>query len=287
MDQAERPAAPQRASWGALVVGAVVLAALASIGVDDPRTGYVVALVALGVTLALLVRHGHLSRRRRREHEDALVAWSAERATQAERLRLARELHDLASHGLGLMTVRASAARAVSGPGAESEHSAALADIEQAGRAATVELRRMLGLLRGPDAEVAPRRPVDSLDTVGELVARARRAGVDATLTVAPGAAASSGGIQAAACAVIREALANVARHAGPTRVSITVEPAASGLRVVVDDEGPRAGWRPNPGAGLGLAGLRERVAVLGGSVQAGPRGAGYRLEAALPEVAA
>ncbi|MFF3064856.1 sensor histidine kinase [Oerskovia sp. NPDC057915] len=261
------------------LVGGLVLG-LATLGVDRPVTALVVLLVATAVTAGVLAWALLRSRRERRAYEEDLTAWAAERAAQAERLRIARDLHDLASHGLGLITVRAASARTVQGPDGEAERARALADIERAGRDATTELRRMLTVLRSPGDD-APLRPAETLDDLPCVVEGARSAGLDVTLDVED--LTVSAGVGLGVCAVVREALANVLRHAGPTRARVLLGRDAAGLRLVVEDEGPAVGWVPHPGAGVGLAGLRERVATLGGSVVAGPCGPGFRVSVALP----
>ena len=241
----------------------------------------VVGVVAVGA-LAVLTWALLVTRRQRRAYENELTAWAAERAAHAERLRIARELHDLASHGLGLITVRAAAARTVTGPAGDAERAAALADIERAGRQATTELRRMLAVLRGPGDE-SPLRPAETLADLPRVVEAARAGGVTATLEVDE-LGEVSGGTQLAVCAIVREALANTARHAGPGEARVTVRREGDTIVVTVTDDGPGAGWVPHPGAGAGLAGLREQVMALGGTLHAGRVGRGYQLTARLPE---
>ncbi|MFJ2298541.1 sensor histidine kinase [Oerskovia paurometabola] len=261
------------------LVGALVLV-LATLGVDRPVTALVVLLVATAVTAGVLAWALVRSRRERRAYEEDLTGWAAERAAQAERLRIARDLHDLASHGLGLITVRAASARTVPGPDGDAERAQALADIERAGRDATTELRRMLAVLRSPGDD-APLRPAETLDDLPQIVESARTAGLDVTLDTED--VTVSAGVGLGICSVVREALANVLRHAGPTRVRVVLSRRSTGLRLVVEDDGPAPGWAPRPGAGVGLVGLRERVVALGGSLASGPCGRGFRVEAALP----
>ncbi|MFI2489172.1 sensor histidine kinase [Promicromonospora kroppenstedtii] len=269
MDSTARPELRSRAWLTATIVLAVLGLSLAATGVQQPVAVLVTVLgaagIALGVMVWALVRTG----RQRRAYEDELTAWAAERAAQAERLRIARDLHDLASHGLGLITVRAAAARTLTGPAGEVEHARALADIEQAGRAATTELRRMLTVLRTPGGENAPLRPAETLTDLPGVVDSARVAGVDVTLEL-DHLGDVSAGAQLTVCVVVREALANIARHAGPTAARVAVLREADAIVLTVEDDGPVAGWYPHPGAGQGLAGLRERVAALGGTLHAG-----------------
>lgn len=284
MESADRPVLRSRVWLVATVLLAVLVLALLTTGTGNPVAAATIVFLTLAGALAVLAWALVITRRQRRAYEDELTAWAAERAAQAERLRLARELHDLASHGLGLITVRAAAARTVTGPAGDAERAAALADIERAGRQATTELRRMLAVLRGPGDET-PLRPTETLADLPRVVEAARVSGVTATLELGD-LGEVSGGTQLAVCAIVREALANTARHAGPAAARVTVRRADDAIVVTVTDDGPVAGWVPQPGAGAGLAVLRERIGALGGTLTAGPAGRGYRLTARLPEAA-
>lgn len=246
---------------------------------------FALAVVGLAVLVALwaVLR----TRRDRRAHEDRLATWAGERAAQAERLRIAGDLHDLVSHGLGLITVRAAVAARLTGPDEAAEQTRALSDIEEVSRETTTELRRMLTVLRTPDAAAAL-RPAESLADLPGIVAGARDAGLDATLDL-PAPDGVSPGAQLTVCAIVREALSNAARHAGPTTARVSVHRDGETVVVTVVDDGPVTGWEPRPGAGHGLAGLRERVTALGGSFRAGPdaAGAGFAVVARLPDGAA
>jgi signal transduction histidine kinase len=263
----------------AIVVLVGLLLSLAMVGANPPLALVVFLVVIVGCavgTVAWTLRH---TRRQRRRYEDELTAWAAERATNAERLRIARDLHDLASHGLGLITVRAAAARTLTGPTASAERAAALTDIEHAGRQATTELRRMLAVLRTP---TAPLRPAESLDDLDRILTFARTSGVTASLD-RDDLGEVSGGTQLAICAIVREALANTARHAGPTRAHVLIRREAEFVITTVTDEGPVAGWAPHAGAGTGLTALQERVTALGGTLWAQPTPHGFELQAKLP----
>ncbi|MDR1426774.1 MAG: histidine kinase [Bifidobacteriaceae bacterium] len=276
-----RPAWRSRA-WIAGVAGLATLA-LASIcvGFYGPLSGW----IALGATAAFigLVTAWVLVRVRsqRRRYEDALAQWAAERATQAERLRIARDLHDLASHGLGLITVRATAARRVRGPAGEAERERALADIERTSRQTTTELRRMLAVLRTPGP--LSRQPADTIEDLPGIVQEANDGGLSATLDLAALGGVSPKG-QDTTCAVVREALHNSLRHAGPTRVSVQVRGGGPGIVVEVQDAGPVPGWIAEPGAGRGLDGLRERVTAIGGAIRARAANGGWLVTAHIPE---
>lgn len=266
---------------------AVILASLTIVlalaGVEQPVAVLTTVLVYAGIAVAVLVWALVRGRQQRRAYEDELTDWAAERAAQAERLRIARDLHDLASHGLGLITVRAAAARTLDGPDGDSERARALADIERTGRAATTELRRMLTVLRTPGDEAAPLRPAETLDDLPGIVEAAGAGGVTATLD-ADDLGDVSAGVQLTVCAIVREGLSNTARHAGPAGARVVVRRTPGALAVTVEDDGPVPGWQPHPGAGQGLAGLRERVATLGGTLHTAEVGAGFRLTVRLPD---
>jgi signal transduction histidine kinase len=267
----------------AVVVLAAVGAILAMVGVERPVAVVLSVLVAGCVAFAVLTWALVRSGQQRRAYEEDLTAWAAEHAAQAERLRIARDLHDLASHGLGLITVRAAAAQTLDGSSGDAERTRALADIERTGRAATTELRRMLGVLRAPGSETAPLRPAETLADLTGIVEAARVGGVTAALAVEELGDVSAG-VQLTVCAVVREALANTARHAGPAAARVAVRRAGGAVSVIVEDDGPAPGWQPHPGAGQGLTGLGERVATLGGALRAEPAGPGFRVTARLPD---
>lgn len=271
------------AAAGTLIV--LVLSLLVT-GGNRPATviiPLVIAVLAVGVSGWALTR----SQRQRQEYDRRLATWAGERAAQAERLRIARELHDLVSHGLGLITVRAASAQAAA-PGGD-ERSAALADIEHVSRETTTELRRMLAVLRSPNPDVAtapaPLRPVDTLADLPTIVQTARDAGLEVTLE-APELGEVSPGAQLTVCAIVREAVNNTLRHAGPTSARVAVRRDHGSLVVTVCDDGPATDWKARSGAGHGLTGLRERVAALGGTLQVGPSGRGFALVAHLPDEA-
>lgn len=232
------------------------------------------AVAVAGVVACALQRTRH----QRRRYEQRLEDWAKSSAAQEERLRIARELHDLASHGLGIITVRAATAKLAD----EDERLLALNDIERLGRTSTAELRRMLSVLRTPGAR-EPMRPVDSLADLPEIIGSARRSGIKAELRMDDlGELPPSA--QATICAVVREALANSARHAGDTHASVTIARTRRGISVDIRDTGPSHGWVPRPGTGTGLNGLRERVALHGGALTTGLFEDGFRVNAELPQ---
>lgn len=280
--ETERPLWRSRAWLGAAVLLGLFLGVLLTVGVgvgaDGPTSRAAVA-VAVTIVLAVVIAATSLRVRGQRKRYDAeLAAWATERAAQAERLRIASELHDLVSHGIGLITLRAAAARSVTGVAAADEHASALSDIEHASRETTAELRRMLTVLRQPGP--APLRPADTLADLPGIVEVANTAGLRATLTVEAELGEVSAGAQLVACAVAREALNNTFRHAGPTAAEVRLARTGTWIEVRVTDDGPQGSWRPEPGAGRGLANLRERIAADGGELTAGPHGTGFRVTA-------
>ncbi|GAB3615612.1 hypothetical protein GCM10027416_01690 [Okibacterium endophyticum] len=276
-----RPTWRSRAWLIAATVLFALALALAVVGVDNPPAVW--GAVAVAATVAVSVLSWALARTRtqRRQYEEDLATWASERATQAERLRIAGDLHDLVSHGLGLITVRAAVARRRTGPDGETERAAALADIEHVSRETTTELRRMLAVLRAPGA--APLRPADTLDDLPGIVQAANTAGLTAAIGI-DDLGEVSPGVQLTVCIVVREALNNTIRHAGPTRASIGLQRNGDVIVVDVQDAGPRESWQPQPGAGHGLDGLRERVTALGGTLHAEPEKHGFRLVARIPD---
>ncbi|SDG74714.1 Signal transduction histidine kinase [Sinosporangium album] len=282
METSDRPTWASGVWRTAATAWAVLGAALLLTGADGALSRVVpsaVTALAVAATAWAAVR----TRRQRRDYERRLTAWAADKAAHAERLRVARELHDIVSHGLGLITVRAAAARRVHGPDRERETGQALADIEGAAREATTELRRMLAVLRQPYGDRAPLRPADTLADLPAIVEHAARSGLRAVLDLRPVGEVSPG-VQVTVCEVVREALANTARHAGPTDVRVEVRRDGETIVADVRDSGRAGSWHSQPGAGHGLRGLRERVTALGGTLEAGPAGGGFHLAARLPD---
>ncbi|MEV4896219.1 histidine kinase [Nonomuraea sp. NPDC055795] len=229
--------------------------------------------------------------RERRLYMTRLAARTAREAVLDERLRIARDLHDSVAHSMSVITVQASVAAHVAEarPAAARE---ALAQIEATGRAAQVEMRRMLGLLRREDDGAPQDAPGPA--ALPELVRAAEAAGVEVTLDVDPGLQLGNGpGLTV--YRLVQEALTNTAKHAAPTRCLVTVTAARDGVRVRITDEGPRNGAEspgrragPPGDGGHGLAGMRERVALYGGELTAGPlSGGGFAVEAFLPDESA
>lgn len=279
MDDERRPSRDSRV-W-LLVIAALIVLLIALLvpgeGVLYTTIAAVIVALAIAITVWALLR----ARSDRRHYETRLTEWAAERAVQADRLRIARDLHDLASHGLGLMTVRAATANLTDDED-DAERRQALTDIEHVGRETTTELRRMLVLLRTGDAP-APLRPTDSLADLPTIIEQARRGGLTVEVEQ-ENLGEVSPGVQLTICAVIREALANTLQYAGPGHVRLSIERARNAISVDCRDSGPVADWRPHPGTGNGLRGLRERLGLHNGTLTTGPAGTGFRLLAEIPE---
>ena len=274
----------------------------------DPsrRAQMTVLLVMAGLIVASL----WLLRRDQRAYERRLAQETAARAVAEDRLVIARELHDVVSGNLGAITVRCAVAQRLETT--PDGLRTALDDVETASREATDALRRMLAVLRDenrpptpgalaviPAGDAPAAGPVNSLaENLRELIGRARRTGVAVELDAEAHIGVDVGTAQAAAMAdglpaptaqaatrVVAEALANTARHAGPTRARVTLRREPGRLRIAVVDDGPATVWEPHPGAGQGLRGLHETLTSLGGTLTAGPRAdvPGFAVEAILP----
>nr|MDT0660014.1 histidine kinase [Micromonospora sp. DSM 115978] len=207
------------------------------------------------------------------------------RATERERARIARELHDVVTHNVSVMVIQAGAARKVMAA-APDEARAALLAVEASGRAAMTELRHVMGLLTmDGDApgttDLAPQPGLDGLDA---LVQRMRDSGVKVEFVVRGEPGPLPSGIELTVYRLVQEALTNTVKHAAGASVRVLVEYAGDHLRVEVTDTGGRPGATAGTGTGRGLIGLRERLSVYGGTLQAGPRlRGGYRVQARIP----
>ncbi len=201
-------------------------------------------------------------------------------AVVAERVRIARDLHDVVAHHVSVMGVQAGAARRVLGKDPEAA-SAALRAVEETARVTISELRGLLGVLRADDKAAEPVDAHPGLGQLVDLVESARRTGLAVDFGVFGEQRPVPDGVALSAYRVVQEALTNVVKHARARRVDVRVRYLADSLEVEVSDDG--TGGR-SPGVGFGLVGMRERVAVHGGELVAGPKdGPGYRVRATLP----
>jgi signal transduction histidine kinase len=241
-----------------------------------PADVLILAFLIIGAwTAGRVVRH-------RAEQAVAAEATSGERAREAvsaERVRIARELHDVVAHSVSIIAVQAGAAEELveRDPSQARQHMAA---VRRTAREALVEMRRLLGVLR---EDAATYNPQPGLARVEELLDDARAAGVPVELreegerpaTLAPG-------IDLAAYRIVQEALTNVRKHAGPVETTVTVRYGDDGIALEVVNAPGATG--NGGGSGHGLAGMRERARVYGGTVEAGPDGGGgFAVRARLP----
>jgi signal transduction histidine kinase len=201
-------------------------------------------------------------------------------AVAEERARIARELHDIVGHSVSVMTVQASAVRRLLREDQKREREA-LITVEETGRAALAEMRRLVGVLRRQ--EDAPALvPQPSLEHVEKLVEQTREAGLPTRLTIEGDASPLPAGIDLTAYRLVQEGLTNALKHSRATQAEVHVRYADGTVELVVRDDGNGNG--KGDGGGHGLVGMRERVAVVGGDLAAGPRpDGGYELRARLP----
>ncbi|MFJ7908986.1 sensor histidine kinase [Kitasatospora sp. NPDC096204] len=218
--------------------------------------------------------------RQNREHAEALSARAAEEAVTVERLRIAREMHDTVAHSLGIVALQAGAARRVIDRRPERAKQA-LGEIEAAGRESLAALRRMLVVLRRADGEASATVP-QGLADLDRLAGATTAAGVRVEVRRHGEPGPLPPEVDLAAFRIVQESVTNVVRHADVGACVVTVDHRAAGeLSVEVTDRGGGPG--KGPGGGFGLAGLRERVALLRGEFEAGPLpGGGFRVAARL-----
>jgi signal transduction histidine kinase len=274
----------------ALVVGiAGVLLGLVIVAQNPgPITASDVAFVAIVSTLPFLAglvirtreRHADELRRRtaalERDREERARA-----AVEEERTRIARELHDVVGHAVGVMTVQAGAARLLLEREPDQARQSLLA-VEDAGRQALAEMRRLLAVLRTDDGahELVPQ---PGLSDLAELVTQERDAGLAIDLVVEGEERYLPPGLDLAVYRIVQEALTNVRKHAGNAAVVVRVRYESTSITVEVDDDGAPVAVGETDG-GHGLIGMRERVTLYGGELMAGPRpGGGFRVHASLP----
>jgi signal transduction histidine kinase len=285
-------ARPARRAAYALTVGAGGLVAVIVAGaLVYPAT--IPELVLLGLVTVIVVllativhaRQAQLDALRERaaalerEREAAVAQAAAE-----ERLRIARDVHDLVGHGLSGIAVQSSTARLALDAGQLEQARDALAAVEAGSRDALAEMRQLLGLLRGDDT--SGYGPAPGLRDLPGLVDRLRAQGTSVSLSTnglgdLPEAASLAG------YRIAQEALTNAIKHAPGSRVTVDINASGGALIVVVDDDAGRAASprSPQPAGGHGLVGMRERVAAFGGEVSAGPAGdhPGWRVRAVIP----
>lgn len=286
---------------GPFVAAGVTALGLALIGLRVPEARKTSELVfelmvfglawSAGFALNLRERRGALLAEQVSHHETRALQAAAE-----ERSRIARELHDVVAHSVSVMVVQAGAARMMLDRDPEAAR-AALTQIEQSGRRSVEELRLLLGVLRQQD-ERADLAPQPTLAHLADLVARVRDAGLEVDLAVDGDVSGLPLGVELSAYRIVQEALTNSLKHAGAHRAEVRLSYVEDYLQIRVRDDG-RAGastglppWSrvtadgqaTASGAGNGLVGMRERTALFGGELSAGPRpDGGFEVAARLP----
>jgi signal transduction histidine kinase len=281
-------AAPRPLWWRslALLCPAEMLAAAASgiWPVDLLEIGYVAIMFVCGWVLGIVLatRRGYTAALE--EKTAALEAARQElahRAVLEERTRIARDLHDILAHAMSVITVQAGVGAHLLERDPEQARRA-LVVIEETGRGALGEMRRLLGALRAGDPPTEPQPGLASLD---RLAAQATAAGVPVELQVEGPARPLPAGLEVSAYRIAQEALTNAIKHAPGGRASVTVRYRPHTVELEVTDTGGGSGLAATaPGdGGQGLRGMRERVALYGGVFEAGPRAGGFRILAAFP----
>jgi signal transduction histidine kinase len=215
-----------------------------------------------------------------REREEA-----AQNAVTEERRVIARELHDMVAHNVSVIVAQSAAAQRVIDANPEEGH-IALRSIEDSGREALVEMRRLLGLLRTDHDRPDVRHPQQGLDDIGALLSQVREAGLLVRLTVEGTPRPLPAGLDLSAFRIVQEALTNVLKHAGPASAAVGIRYGRSSLDLTISDNGSGLDAEdPDPlRARYGHLGMRERVGLFGGSLRVGPRlGGGYEVVVSLP----
>ena len=250
------PSGDSRTTWGQLSAAAAWL------------------LAVLAAAELFRVRRERIVRERRERAE------AERRRVGEERLRIARELHDVLAHSISVINVQAGVALALMDERPEQARTA-LVTIKAASKEALGEVRQVLSTLRAPGE--APRSPAPGLDRLPELVEQATAAGLEAEVTVEGDRVPLPPGADLAAFRIVQEALTNIVRHSGARSARIGLRYLPGCVEVRVDDDGP-AVTGGESGGGNGLVGMRERAAALGGTIETGPRpDGGFRVLARLP----
>ena len=210
-------------------------------------------------------------------------------AVRAERIRMARELHDTVAHTVSVMTLQVGGVRRrLDGDPARPAERDVLLDVEGLGREAVAELQRILGVLRSPEEDASGEStralsPQPRLADLEQLAARVRAVGVPVELKVEGTARHLPAGLELAGYRVVQEALTNVLKHSTGATARVSVTYTDESLELLVQDNGRAAEVAAEERTGLGLTGIQERVALYGGHVETGPAGQGFRVRATLP----
>jgi signal transduction histidine kinase len=280
-----------RPAWVLAGLTYLGLIAVTWVRLGRPPSWWVLSAVAAWLLLILTVGELVRALRERLVRERRARAEAVERVATEERLRIARDLHDVLAHHVSLINVQAGTALHLldEQPGLARE---ALTAIKASSKEVLVELRTMLGVLRRVDEDL-PRSPVVGLAGLDELAARVRRSGLAVAVRRTGEPRPLPSAVDTAAFRITQEALTNVHRHAGAASAAVLIEYAAAAVVVQVDDDGAGPGMAAGGGGigvgqgvgvGNGIPGMRERAAALGGQLWVGPApGGGFRVRAELP----
>jgi signal transduction histidine kinase len=272
------------------IAGLAIGVGVIAVGAHNDPTGGVGNFVFVSIVFALIWTVGFaIGRKFEEAHEARERAARAERereerarrAVSDERARIARELHDVVGHSVSVMTVQASAVRRLLREHQEKEREA-LEVVEQTGREALAEMRRMVGVLRRPE-EAPALAPQPSLQHLDRLVAHAREAGLPVELRLEGTPKPLPTGVDLTAYRLVQEGLTNALKHAQAQHAEVVVRYDDGYVELTVSDDGRGVGGGGD-GGGHGLVGMRERVSVYGGELETGPLAeGGFRLRARLP----
>ncbi|MGE5132872.1 MAG: sensor histidine kinase [Gemmatimonadota bacterium] len=280
---------------GPQVLAAVLAMPFLALAFGAPRGAETGVLAVLLASLAPVAAWAGIARRARsealanQEAQQAMAGSLLEHTARGERARIARELHDVVAHHISMISVQAETARLAT-PGMPEAGAQRLSAIGDTARTALTEMRRLLGVLRedaqaaGPAQPAAVRQPQPGLRELNELLDAARDAAGTGTRLILRGAPAPlDPGVELAAYRIVQEALTNARRHAPGAAVDVELHYTGDGLELLVRDNGPGPPADP-PAGGLGLAGMRERAAAVGGELHTGaaPDG-GFLVTATLP----
>lgn len=267
---------------GAVAAVLVFTAGPALHGVSRGALLPTLALTAVAILLAALVRTEQARLEALRQRAASLERerdTAAREATAAERLRIARDLHDLVGHGLSSMAVQSSSARLLLEVGDVAAARQRMAAVEATSRSAMQEMRQLLDVLREDDG--TRRTPSPTVSDIAGLVEVVRAGGCDVSLEVHGSTVGIPASVGLAAYRIVQESLTNVMKHAPGARVAVSLDAQDTRTLLRVRDEGGARRRAPG-GGGHGLVGMRERVAALGGTMQAGPLDNGYAWEVAV-----
>ena len=270
------------AGWSAVVAAAAVVDYQTTAAFSDFFWTTLILTLAWFFGVALGTRTEQARELRVRvEAAERDRALAAERATAEERSRIARELHDVVAHSVSVMVVQASGVRRLLKDDQEREREA-LVSVEQIGRQALTEMRRMLGVMRTGEDQPAALAPQPGLQHLDRLIAQVEEAGLPVTLHIEGERPDLSPGVDLSAYRIVQEGLTNALKHAKGAHADVVIRYIDGLVQLEITDDG--VGTQNGTPGGHGLVGMRERVAVYGGTLEAGPReGGGFVLRAVLP----